>query len=261
MNRSILTMITRGVPALVFLIMLIIFLLPVSHGIVNIGNIFGAAASAFLTAVFVFYGKFSVMAKHMWKSGAGRVFLTAAAVLTAIFIIYATVISVFMARAANDRPKSGKTVLIVLGCKVRNGEPSGMLRHRLDAAYDFLSENSEAVAVVSGGQGSDEIISEAQCMKNYLVKRGIAPDRLYMEDRSANTEENLKFSSELIKRENLGSDITIVTDGYHQLRAEMFAKKLDIEPCNISASTELWLLPTYWMREWFGLAYYAVLGR
>lgn len=258
MNRTIFTIAVRAVPTLISVIMLIIFILPFSHGIVNIGNIFGAAASAFCAALFAFYGNFSTLVKRLWQSGAGRVCLTAAAFLTAAFIIYASIVSVFMVRAANDRPKNGNTVLIVLGCKVRDGEPSGMLRRRLDASYDFLSENSGAVAVLSGGQGSDEIISEAQCMKNYLVKKGISPERLYMEDKSSSTEENLKFSSELIERERLGGEITIVTDGYHQLRAELIAGKFDIEPYNISAPTELWLLPTYWVREWFGLAYYGI---
>lgn len=258
MNRTILTIAIRAVPTLIFVIMLILFILPFSHGIVNIGNIFGAVTSAFCASLFVFYEKFFALVKQLRQSRAGRVCLTAAAVLTAAFIIYALVVSVFMEKAANDRPKNGNTVLIVLGCKVRDGEPSGMLRRRLDAAYDFLSENGEAVAVLSGGQGSDEIISEAQCMKNYLVKKGISPERLYMEDRSSSTEENLKFSSELIERERLGGEITIVTDGYHQLRAELLAGKLGIEPFNISAPTESWLLPTYWVREWFGLAYYGI---
>lgn len=258
MNRTIFTIAIRAVPTLISVIMLIIFILPFSHGIINIGNLFGAAFSAFCAALFVFYEKFFALAKRLQQSGAGRVCLIAAAVLTAAFIIYASIVSVLMVKAASDRPKNGNTVLIVLGCKVRDGEPSGMLRRRLDAAYDFLSENNEAVAVLSGGQGSDEIISEAQCMKNYLVKKGISPERLYMEDKSSSTEENLKFSAELIERECLDGEVTIVTDGYHQLRAELLAGKFDIEPYNISAPTESWLLPTYWVREWFGLAYYGI---
>ena len=77
-----------------------------------------------------------------------------------------------------------------------------------------------------------------------------------MEDKSSSTYENLEFSKSIIEENNLCSDIVIVTDGYHQLRAEMIAKNLGYENIsNISAPTSPWLVPTYWVREWFGVAY------
>lgn len=163
-----------------------------------------------------------------------------------------------MLKAMNDHPENGNTTLIVLGCQVRDGRPSLMLKKRLDAAYGFLSEHEETVVIVSGGKGSDELISEALCMKNYLVSKGISADRIYMEEKSSDTKENLKFSKELIEREGLCTDITIVTDGYHQLRAEILAKKIGMNAKNISAPTSWWLIPTYWVREWFGIAYYGI---
>jgi uncharacterized SAM-binding protein YcdF (DUF218 family) len=79
-----------------------------------------------------------------------------------------------------------------------------------------------------------------------------------MENKSTSTEENLRFSKEIIDKEGLCGEITIVTDGFHQLRADILAKKQGIEARNISASTEKWLLPTYWIREIYGVAYYLV---
>ena len=247
--------------AALFLYMMDMFIQPMRIGIINMGNVFGAAGCGILLVISVFFGSFMKLVKFIGKSGGGRVVLIIAAVMTVLFIIYASVISIFMVRASKDRPRDGNTTLVILGCKVRNGYPSEMLRLRLDAAYDFLIENPDTPVVVSGGQGSDEIISEAQCMKEYLVKRGISEERIYMEDKSASTEENLEFSKELIEKEGLCRDITIVTDGYHQFRAEILAERTGMKASNISSDTQDWLLPTYWVREWFGIIYSCILRR
>ena len=81
-----------------------------------------------------------------------------------------------------------------------------------------------------------------------------------MEDKSTSTEENLRFSRDIIEKEGLYEDITIVTDGFHQLRADLLAKRQGMRAYNLSAETESWLLPTYWIREWFGVAYSLVFG-
>ena len=62
-----------------------------------------------------------------------------------------------------------------------------MLKHRLDAAYDYLTEHPDVPVIVCGGQGPDESISEAQCMYEYLTKKGIAAERITQEDRSTST--------------------------------------------------------------------------
>lgn len=251
---------TKIIPALIFFILLIIFLVPFTRSIVNLGNCAGAAVSAVLTAIFVFFRPFSLFIKQIWEKPAGKVFVCAISAIIVIFTALAVVISVFMLRAANDSPKGRDTTLVILGCKVKNGAPSLMLKKRLDAAAGYLSANEDVCVIVSGGQGSDEIISEAQCMRDYLVSCGIAPDRIYMEDKSANTEENLSFSKEIIEREKLCGKITIVSDGYHQLRAEMIAEGLGMEAYNISADTSWWLIPTYWVREWFGVVHYKLFS-
>ena len=106
----------------------------------------------------------------------------------------------------------------------------------------------------------DEITSEADVMRNYLIGKGISADRIFMEDKSVNTQENIRFSKEIIEREGLCSDITIVTDGFHQLRGDIFARREGLRAYNIPAPTAIWLLPTYWVREWVGIAYYTVFG-
>ena len=73
-----------------------------------------------------------------------------------------------------------------------------MLQERLDAALKYLDDHKDTICVLSGGKGSDESISEAECMYRYMTERGIDPTKLIREDKSTTTRENLLFSMELL---------------------------------------------------------------
>ena len=81
-----------------------------------------------------------------------------------------------------------------------------------------------------------------------------------MEDKSVNTEENLRFSKKIIADNGLPETVTLITDGFHQLRAEMIAEKQGISAYNISGYTSWYIVPTYWVREWFGVVHYKLFG-
>lgn len=84
--------------------------------------------------------------------------------------------------------------IVVLGAQLKTTGPSRVLQYRLDTAYEYLTAHPDTKVIVSGGQGSNEPASEAQGMCDYLVKRGIEPDRIILEDKSVNTEQNIRFS-------------------------------------------------------------------
>ena len=88
--------------------------------------------------------------------------------------------------------------IIVLGAHVNGTRLSKALLERARRALEYLEKNPGTKAVLSGGQGEGESISEAQAMSIYLQEHGISSDRLIMEDRSTNTKENLDFSLEKI---------------------------------------------------------------
>lgn len=231
----------------------LLFFAPVITGrIINIGNIAGFAASVLLLCCLIFRSPFMGFVRNLRESTAGRIAVNAVLAIAAAAVLLAAVISGFMIASLNIKPTDGSTA-VVLGCKVRGNSPSLMLKRRLDAAYDFLTENPESFCVVSGGQGDDEEYSEASVMKSYLVSKGISEDRIFAEDRSSSTEENLEFSKKVIEENGLNGNITIITDGYHQLRATLHAKRLGLNYGTYSANTAFWLLPTYWVREWFGI--------
>ncbi len=241
----------------VFFILFALFLIPVTFGIINIGNIVGALITGLLTVICLFPNKFSGLLLSLRERPFGKGIIAVSGGLFAVCLITALVISCFMLKEINDRPK-GDSTMVVLGCQVKESGASLMLRRRLDTAFDYLTEHEDMKVIVSGGQGADEPMSEAKCMFDYLVAKGISPERIYMEDKSVNTAENIEFSKKIIEQNGLFPDITIVTDGYHQLRADMFAKEQGLRSYNIPAPTSWYLVPTYWVREWFGIAYYTV---
>ena len=120
-------------------------------------------------------------------------------------------------------------VMVILGCRVMpGGEPSMLLQDRLETALDYLEEDPDILVVVSGGQGSNEPVSEAVCMAGWLEERGISEDRIFQEDQSSNTKENLIFSKDLLAREGIDvgeTDVLVVSNGFHLTRARMLAER------------------------------------
>lgn len=179
--------------------------------------------------------------------------------IAAVFIILAAVISVFMIRAANSPPK-GECTVIVLGCKVRGETPSSMLYYRAMSAYRYLEANPSAVCIASGGQGADELISEAECVKRILLENGIAEERIILEDKSTSTDENIRFSLQKMEEYGISGNVALATNEFHQLRAQMIAKSYGLESFSLTSHTLDYLLPTYWLREWFGVVYQFLFG-
>lgn len=171
--------------------------------------------------------------------------------IIALCVLLLTIFKLREIYAAGKTKISAQKVIIVLGCRVRGDEPSLSLIKRVDAAYKFLLFNPESVAILSGGQGKDENISEAQCMQQLLYARGISKDRLILEDRSTSTDENIRFSLEIIETLDLDRNVAIATSEYHQKRAANTCKKYGLNSTPVSSKTKWTLLPTFLLRELF----------
>lgn len=238
------------------------FVLPTFVGIYNIGNLAGLFASVVLLFGTVLHRPLFRLLKYFWKYKAGKISLSVFGGLISLGILLCLVLSCMMLGAMHKKPQTAPDAMIVLGCKVRGNVPSLMLAHRLQAAERMLTEYPDMICVVSGGQGADEQMTEAKCMYEWLIAKGVDSDRILMEDKSASTSENLRFSKEILNTQNITDNIMLVTDGFHQLRAQYLAKKEGLDECYAaSARTSWYLLPTYWVREWFGLVHAFVFGR
>lgn len=160
-------------------------------------------------------------------------------------------------------PEAHCDYMVVLGAGVHGDQPSLSLRNRIDAAYDYLTAHPDVVAVLSGGQGEGENITEAQCMFDHLTAMGISESRLIMEDKATSTWENLNFSLALIE-ERYGQRpemLGVLSSEYHLFRASLFADACGVEFVGIPAkTTKVSLRINYFMREVAGVWHYLLLG-
>lgn len=183
-------------------------------------------------------------------------------ILLIIIFILGIITGIYIGKAAAGCPESCDYI-IVLGAAVHGSVPSLTLKERLDATYNYLSQYPDAICVVSGGQGSGEDITEAACMSQYLIEKGINPDRILLEDKATSTKENIQFSLDLIE-DTTGvrpKKAGIVSSEYHLYRAGLLAKTQSLESVGIPATTRIVPLRiNYFLREIAGVWYYIVFG-
>lgn len=230
---------------------IVIFFFPVFAGIFNFGVLAGTLLSACL-----FAGCWLQPQLHAMAAGNMTVRILLHIVQTGyiMFLAIAAFACLQMYRETKNLPSEDKNqTMIVLGCGLEGERPSQMLWRRLIAAESYLRQHPEIPVIVSGGQGGDEIMSEALCMKNWLVGHGIPEERIFMEDRSASTFENLSFSKAVIAENDLPEKIIIVTNNFHSCRAAMIARKQGYSCTSVPAKTTWWLFPVSVLREVFGI--------
>ena len=151
-------------------------------------------------------------------------------------------------------PQKSETI-IVLGAKLIGKEPSTMLRLRLDKAVELYHQNYGSTIIVSGGQGQDEIASEASVMKNYLITQGIPETQIFLEDQSYNTQQNLANSQKIMNQNHLNTAI-IVSNASHIRRALLLANNLNLKASAASApmADNLYLTLKQYLREGAAMA-------
>ncbi len=197
---------------------------------------------------------------HTWfhAPGAGRIVWWC---LLVIGVLYAGLVA-FVAVSGYANPPTGQEkVVVVLGAGLRRDKPSTLLRYRLDKAYDYAMAHPDVFVVTSGGQGRDEWVPEGQAMRDYLIEKGLPPERVVAENASTSTEENFSLSLELLQQYGFDENtpIVYVSNAFHCYRAGCYAKRAGFTQVTSLPSTTPWrsVLPCY-LREALALAYYWV---
>lgn len=150
----------------------------------------------------------------------------------------------------HDSTNGSVDYLIVLGAQIRGTKVTKSLKFRLDASIEYLSTHANTDVIVSGGQGAGEDTSEAAAMKDYLISHGISPHRIYLEDASFNTSQNLKYSKEIIEKHSTNYTVSIVSNDFHLCRAKAIARKEGFSNIqSIAAPSDTFLRPNYMARE------------
>lgn len=234
--------------------------LPLFSGVCNVGSIALMVVGFLGTCVSLRFPEVSAGVCRLWQLSMGRVVLCAAAIVSTGLILLFTVVSVRMVCASYREPADGATV-IVPGAAVRGDRPSLSLRVRMDAAIQYLQEHPASRCVVSGGQGQDESCTEASVMRAYLIERGIAEDRIAVEEQSTSTYENFLFSKRVIEEKGWNESVAVATQEFHQYRSQQLAQRVGFSNVGaVSAATRWDLLGSYWIRDFFGICRLYLLG-
>ena len=194
---------------------------------------------------------------------AGTLMLIILSVITGLGLAISIWAGILIGSAMAGQPEKPCDYLILLGAGVNGTTPSQSLQERIDAAYFYLQAHPQVQCILSGGQGDGEDISEAECMFLALTAKGIAPERLWLENCSTSTKENLVFSLALLQEKtgSTPSEIGILSSQYHLYRAGRFARELGVEPICIGAKTQrIELFISYFVREIFAVCFYSVFG-
>lgn len=149
--------------------------------------------------------------------------------------------------------------VVVLGAQVKGEVPSRALHKRLIKALEYAKENENTILILSGGQGTGEDITEAECMRRWLAEREISPERLILEENSTSTLENLKFSDTLTgcAKGRTG----ILSNNFHVYRAVRLAENLGYEQTEgIAAESDPIMQVHYVVREVFALVKEKLVG-
>lgn len=222
---------------------------------------FSALVCFFLSALFLAFLLLCYLARHHAK--AARILRITLGICIALGLLLVSVTGYQVAKASVGQPDAEAEFLVILGAGLRGSTPSPSLQSRLDAAYEYMVAHPDMICVVSGGQGPDEDMSEALYMFQHLTERGISPTRIWIEDRSTSTMENLRYSLDLIE-DHTGvptKSVAILSSEYHLYRACMFAESFGVTAYGVPAKTEsVPVFVNYFLREIAGIWHYILLG-
>ena len=213
------------------------------------------------SALVVCYRLLAILSRHSLTTAKFlRLLLT---VCVCLGLLAAVVTGTVIYNASLGSAETACDYIVVLGCGVNGTVPSLSLQNRIDGAYAYLTAHPDTICVVSGGQGPGEDMTEAACMKRELVEMGIEAERIWEEDRSTSTKENLKYSLDVIEA-NAGrrpATIGIVSSEYHLYRAGLMAEDLGVSSVGIPGKTTWFTLwANYHMREIVAVWAYLLFG-
>ena len=225
-------------------------------GCLVLAAFFRFALIGYSTMALMFACLAGVIALYLLFPRWARIALT---VVLALGVALFIVAEIPVIRASKGEADRDADYLIVLGAGVHGSIPSLSMTDRLRAALDYLNAHPDCKAVLTGGQGPGEDVTEAYAMAKWLGERGIAADRLIREDRATHTAENLRFSFDLIPEAD--ARIAVCSSEYHLCRAEYMAASMGREVFGVPGRTTYPVLRiNYFIREALGMVHYVVFG-
>lgn len=217
-------------------------------GFFNAGTLLGVILGVIIALCGFFAPQLCRFLKWLWGRIPGRISVCFLGVVLAAFLAICGYNGAMMAKYS-EVPLERVNAVMILGCQVHGKSAGGELENRLGAALPLINSDPDIPVIVTGGQGKGEYITEAQCMKQWLMERGVSESRIYTEENSTSTEENFGNSAPILEQLGISDGIAVVTNDFHQYRAELNARRVGISTGHYSARTSPLVFPNYIIRE------------
>lgn len=138
--------------------------------------------------------------------------------------------------------------IVVLGAAVWKGNvPSPVYEGRLNKAIDLLDKNFSNRIILTGSNAPFEL-SEARVGKKYLEAKGISPTKIYLEESTTSTIEQMHFIKNEVMGEKRFNKVLIVSDAFHLPRVIEIAKFLSIDVKVARSNLKVELMNNIWYR-------------
>lgn len=211
----------------------------------------GIVLSFLLGAVVSAYGIYFEKVNEIAKKGI-LLWIKRAVYVGIAFVIFTLSFACVYGNTDNSTYK--EDALIVLGSAVHGTEVSKPLKYRLDKALIYHEKNPDAIIVVSGSKGIQEEVSEAYAMEQYLIKRGVSPDKVIKEEKATSTYENFKYSKMILDEVFDDEYKTVfITNGFHIYRATQLSKYANISSNHIHCKMDWYTSGVHYLREFLAI--------
>ena len=155
---------------------------------------------------------------------------------------------------------------LVLGAKTKDNVMSNALRARVDYAIELYHTGQVGAVIFTGGFRDKDPAreqSESALARDYAVQRGVPTQRIWIEQRSTTTLENLREAQAIVNAQGF-AQVALVSDRWHLARAQAMARDLDLPvvpaPTPYSVYRSPWHQAKFIWRELWTRWAYAVLG-
>jgi uncharacterized SAM-binding protein YcdF (DUF218 family) len=152
--------------------------------------------------------------------------LALAGLLAAVLLTAYTTFRIWQQGERDERRASD--AIVVLGAAQYDGNPSPVLRARLDHAIELYRAGLAPTFVVTGGKARDDRTTEAAAATAYAVRRGVPAAAILAEDRGASTLESLESVGAMLRSRGLRTAL-FVSDRSHMLRVLRIARDQGLE--------------------------------
>ena len=123
--------------------------------------------------------------------------------------------------------------ILVLGARVwDNGQPSGILKDRINAGVALYESGASDRILMSGDHGQEDY-DEVNAMKDYAIEQGVSPSVIFMDHAGFSTYESLYRARDIFQIKK----VVIVSQTYHLYRALYIARALGLDAYGVSCDT------------------------